>query len=187
MYPELPHIQDREEKIVMGELKTRTYKPQIKKMGIYFLGSCIMLFGEVMLVWILFSPRVSLEMKLFLGVFTLLCLFYGVYFFAFPLFTRLEVSDSGVSYFQPLYSVFCEWKDLSGVIFTKDHLFLTFSKHVKVNDSIFARILIGRRRIPLEIFVNRFNELENWLREPVLLELQKYIPNLAEEVKRAIA
>jgi len=168
----------------MGELMVQTFKPQIKKMGIYFLVSCMMLLGDVMLVWILFSPKVSLEMKLLLGVFSLLCLFYGFYFFAFPLFTRLEISNSGVSYFQPLYSVFCEWKDLSGVRFTKDHLYLTFSEHVKVNDSIFERILIGRRRIPLEIFVNRFTELENWLREPILLELQKYIPNLADEVKQ---
>lgn len=145
-----------------------------------------MLFGEVMLVWILFSPRVSLEMKLFLGVFTLLCLFYGVYFFAFPLFTRLEVSDSGVSYFQPLYSVFCEWKDLSGLRITQDHLYLAFNDNAKVNGSILEKIFVGRQSVPLEIFVNRFDELENWFREPVLLELQKYIPNLADEVKKVI-
>lgn len=170
----------------MEKISGMIYKPQVKKMGIYFLGSCIMLLGEVMLLWVLLSSKVAIEMKLFLSIFFFLCLFYCIYFFIFPLITRLGISKNGITYSQPLFIVFCEWKNLTGMRFTKDRLFITFNERAKVNNNIIEKILIGRQRIPLEIFVNNFNKIDDWSTDPVLLELQKYIPNLADEVKKII-
>lgn len=171
----------------MEKISGKIFRPQVKKMGIYFLGSFIMLLGEAMLIWVLLSTKVTAEMKFFLCIFFFLCLFYCVYFFLFPLSTCLGISESGITFSQPLYLVFCEWKNLSGIRFTKDCLYINFNKSAKVNNSIVEKILIGRQRIPLEIFVNNFNKIDDWSTEPLLLELQKYIPNLADEVKKIIS
>jgi hypothetical protein len=99
----------------------------------------------------------------------------------------LVISNNGISYLQPLYFVFCEWENLSGLRITGNRLSLTFTDHAKLNDSIIEKVFIGRRWIPLEIFVEKFDKIDNWIVDPVLQELQKYIPNLADEVKKIIS
>ncbi len=110
------------------------------------------------------------------------CLVYGPYFLAFPLKTRLVISDQGVFYTQPLYAVSGEWQDVKGILYTERSLLLGFRQYNRAKANRLVRALFGRPYddIPLHFFAKGWSQPEDWQRSEVLRAVEKYMPEVSQ-------
>jgi hypothetical protein len=158
------------------------FRSRFEKVWLFYMLSIIIASGEVMFISGLISSPASIVTKIIVTLIAFFCLVLGVYCLIFPIVLRLKFFSWGIIYTQPLYSVSCEWKNLSGIYLTPDELYIFYDQQVLEKASYIQKAFIGQRRIPLHLFVHKFYKAENWKKDQILLEMQKHIPNFAEEL-----
>jgi hypothetical protein len=163
------------------------FRSRFEKIWLFYLLSIIIALGEFMFISGLISSPTSIVTKLTVTLIAFYCLFIGVYCLAFPIVLRLKLFSWGIIYTQPLYSVSCEWKNLSGIYLTPDELYIFYNQQALGKASYIKRMLIGQRRIPLHLFVRKFYKAENWQKDQILVELQRHIPNFADEIANKLS
>ncbi len=164
------------------ELENQIFKPTRRSMTNKALSSFFMLLGVFFAIRFLLMPEIYFGIKILLFLFCILWAIYLLFFVLYPLLSELIISDSGITYSQPFFSVFCDWNSITEVIYTQNHLELIFNQNAKVKDIFIVNKIIPQKNIPLHFFVNEFTRKENWTTEIVLVTLKKYLPDIAENI-----
>lgn len=158
----------------------RIYHVNPKKVWKHFISLLIMFLGFTMFTWAMISSENSFWVDLILFIFAFLCLFYSCYLLVFLITTKLIISERGFSYSQPMYSVSSDWKHVK-VRYLKDTLYLLPDEEfTKTNFSVIEKVFINQQNIWLNYFIDKFDNYKYWQEDPILIELQKYIPYLAD-------
>jgi hypothetical protein len=163
------------------------FRPRFERVWFFYILSIVMALCEILIIPRLISSPASILIKSIVILIAFWCLFFGVYFLVFPIVLRLKVSSWGIIYTQPLYSVSCEWKNLSGILINPDELYIFYDQQALVKAGYIQRMLIGQRRIPLHLFIRKFYKAQDWQKDLILLELQKHIPNFANEIANKLS
>ena len=167
-------------------MENQKFKPTIRSITNKVLSSLFMLLGVSLTIWFLIIPDIHIVIKVILFLFCILWATYLIFFVLYPFLSELTISDSGISYSQPFFSVFCDWNSIAEVIYTPQRLELIFNQNATVKDIFLIKKIIPQKNIPLHFFVNEFTRKENWTSEKVLVSIKKYLPNVAENILSTI-
>jgi hypothetical protein len=156
--------------------KGLTFKPHKKVGFVNVSGGVLFIFSSFLILYI------SIDQSGLLSTFGLLFGFatflIGIYSIIFFYRTRLKISKIGLWYSQPFFQVFCKWEQILEIQFPKGEIIVYFNTAANVQTNIIGKILAGKNYIPLQIFTWKHDKYKYWKTDPVLLELQKYIPGL---------
>ncbi len=163
-----------------------TFKPKISKIKYHAIGSIVFVSEALFVLFILFSNWENSVSGFIMCIISLVVLSMGIYFLLLCFMSILRLTDSGIYYHQPLYSVCCKWENIENIVITKDGFRIHFNNEADIQEPRVARLFFGNGSIPIEIFINKYDNYEIWESNPILHELQNHLPNIAQNVIEGI-
>jgi len=98
----------------------------------------------------------------------------GIYHLAFAITSSISITETGIYYQKPFFSVFCQWK-YTKIGFTENDIYLFFDETAIVHRHLLERFPYGRRsnEIPLHLFIKNWRNDANWENEEILVILNQ--------------
>jgi len=162
------------------------FKPTFNVLLNKLFGGGILLLGVIFITWLLFSPKIRVEVKVLLTVMLFPSLYYFIDDVLYSYSAYLIVSNLGIKYSEPYFSVTCDWNDITGIVYTNTHLELMYNKNARINQFTIIKKLSSTKNVPLHNFIKEFRKKENWQTDPLLLSIEKHIPNISNEILNTI-
>lgn len=136
-------------------MENQKFKPTIRTLANKALSSLLLLPG------IFFAIRFLLMTGIHIGIMIPLfffCILWAIYLFnllLYPFLTELAISDTGITYSQPFFSVFCDWGSITEVIYTTKHLELIYNQNARVKDIFIVKNIIPQKKYTTSLFRKR--------------------------------
>ena len=163
----------------MKKTGSLVFKPKMKKIWIFFTFGCISFLACVILALSFDSPKTSILIKAFNIILICFFTFYSAYWFTFPFFVYLEMSEWGIVYSNPIIKISSEWKDLNGLRIVYGDLYLSYNQNSDGRGHLLRELFFGRDMIHLSLFVDRYNTQVAWQTEKVLKELERHLQDVS--------
>ena len=147
----------------------------------YISGSCWFILMYIIMIWLA-------KYAVFLLPFAIIGIAFGIYNLCFAFLTRINLTESGIAYHAPGFSIYCDWHDLTGFGFSRHGVSVITGNNISVSSPKILRWLIGTKDndIPLFYFMDPPDKNGNFYWNNILYDIKKFAPYLVEkEIKNA--
>lgn len=152
------------------ELKTRyitkKYKRNFLIIAIYALIASLLGF------WFGIGGYYTLLFTAFILLFSLFGVCTCVFYTYSTKITSLKVSDAGLLFIYPFGYKMAYWKDIKHIELSDSSLRLIFNR-VQGKDNFFTKIVFRANEIPIHLFIEKWQDSNTWLIDPLLILVEK--------------
>lgn len=155
--------------------------PSVKISNLFF--GCLSLGVTGLLLLILFSTEFDLFPD---GLFLLMVVYgfpLGIYHITFAINSSISITETGIYYQKPFFSVYCQWK-CTKIGYTENDIYIFFDETAIVHRHLLERFPYGHRsfEIPLHLFIKNWQNDASWKNEKILILLNLVYPFLKKNI-----
>lgn len=152
----------------------RIFRPTFTTMLTFFLGHLMGWIGLLLIIWLFFNSSNILE-KIVSILFVIPYIFVISITIIYPIRAQLCISDTGITYQHPYFTIFCSWSDIQAIEPTYDGLILRYNEMLLQYKSSYIRKNLNNT-IPISNFVKSYRKRKDWEDDYILSTLKKRIP-----------
>jgi len=168
----------------MSEEPIVTYSIERKRKREFILGGCFLILISLFLALLSFLIPGPVPNKAIALMFYAIPIVLGIGCVWYPLLIHISLSENGITFKRPFFSLSCAWQDIDCFRFYKQGICILPNHNVRVSSTkVFGRIFATRdNEIPLFLFHEPPDRKGRIKGNAVLRDIEKYRSKYASEV-----